>query len=333
MTMVGSKDEFIALMESAGYTVKWTDSYKYITYTCPNGMKVRDNKLHESKFLKESMQYEFAIRQQQSGTDQLGVQQAQSRVEVGASNNGHTSKGDDDDRYPTGMGMGKYKRFCTRIDALVRKNKCKIGLDFIVANRLQKTYNSQLTRDLIAHGDMEYPRGRGREPEKIDFLQRASDEMTINIKEWLEEYNRMLEEAKNKLPSMYLMATDHSIDGYEEFENRWNDYHQELEKFYELGILKRTEAVIGSGELQGAYSKKASFLITYLDAFEGTLEPLQKNYLKLKLFSDIFHKRNEITHKTLKFTPNGIEIYSDDKKIDIDCLSSGEKTILLCFID
>ena len=40
------------------------DSRKYITYTCPNGMKVRDNKLHESKFLKENMQYEFAIRQQ-----------------------------------------------------------------------------------------------------------------------------------------------------------------------------------------------------------------------------------------------------------------------------
>ena len=95
MTMVGSKDEFIALMESAGYTVKWSDSRKYITYTCPNGMKVRDNKLHESKFLKEYMQYEFTIRQQQSGANQLGVQEAESRVEVGASNNGHTSKGDD----------------------------------------------------------------------------------------------------------------------------------------------------------------------------------------------------------------------------------------------
>ena len=51
-------------MESEGYSVTWTDSRKYITYTCPNGMKVRDNKLHESKFLKENMQYEFAIRQQ-----------------------------------------------------------------------------------------------------------------------------------------------------------------------------------------------------------------------------------------------------------------------------
>ena len=64
MTRAASKEDFIRIMESCGYSVTWTDSRKYITYTCPNGMKVRDNKLHESKFLKENMQYEFAIRQQ-----------------------------------------------------------------------------------------------------------------------------------------------------------------------------------------------------------------------------------------------------------------------------
>lgn len=64
MTRAASKEDFIAIMESEGYSVTWTDSRKYITYTCPSGMKVRDNKLHESKFLKENMQYEFAIRQQ-----------------------------------------------------------------------------------------------------------------------------------------------------------------------------------------------------------------------------------------------------------------------------
>ena len=64
MTRAASKEDFIAIMESEGYSVTWTDSRKYNTYTCPSGMKVRDNKLHESKFLKENMQYEFAIRQQ-----------------------------------------------------------------------------------------------------------------------------------------------------------------------------------------------------------------------------------------------------------------------------
>lgn len=64
MTRAATKEDFISIMKSEGYSVTWTDSRKYITYTCPNGMKVRDNKLHESKFLKENMQYEFAIRQQ-----------------------------------------------------------------------------------------------------------------------------------------------------------------------------------------------------------------------------------------------------------------------------
>lgn len=64
MKRAASKAEFLSLMESLGYSVSWSDSRKYITYTCPNGMKVRDNKLHETKFLKENMEYEFAIRQQ-----------------------------------------------------------------------------------------------------------------------------------------------------------------------------------------------------------------------------------------------------------------------------
>ena len=187
---------------------------------------------------------------------------------------------DEDESYPTGMGMGKYRRFCLQIEALMRKNKCKANLDFIVANRLQKTYTSQSSRNMIAHGDIEYPRGRARETEKVDFLQRASEEMTKNIREWIDEYNRMVEEAKNKLPSMYLVADEHSDESFWQFETRWNKYHQELDKFYELGILKRAKAVIGSGELEEAYDKKSAFLMTYLDAFEETLEPLQKNYLK-----------------------------------------------------
>lgn len=57
-----SKEHFIQLMELEGYQVKWSDTRKYITYTCPNGMKCRDNKLHEEKYLKEVMTDEFRIR-------------------------------------------------------------------------------------------------------------------------------------------------------------------------------------------------------------------------------------------------------------------------------
>ena len=44
-----SHEHFIQLMELEGYKVNWSDTRKYITYTCPNGMKCRDNKLHEEK--------------------------------------------------------------------------------------------------------------------------------------------------------------------------------------------------------------------------------------------------------------------------------------------
>ena len=62
MRYAASKEEFISLMESEGYQVRWTDSRKNITYTTPEGMKCRDDRLHESKYMKEVMEYEFRIR-------------------------------------------------------------------------------------------------------------------------------------------------------------------------------------------------------------------------------------------------------------------------------
>ena len=49
-----------------GYKVTWTDERKYITFTCPNGMKCRDIRLHEEKYLKEVLEYEFTIRKRQA---------------------------------------------------------------------------------------------------------------------------------------------------------------------------------------------------------------------------------------------------------------------------
>ena len=54
-----NKAEFIKAMEDKGYKVNWTDTRKYITYTTPDGNKVRDNKLHDPKYLKEAMENGF----------------------------------------------------------------------------------------------------------------------------------------------------------------------------------------------------------------------------------------------------------------------------------
>ena len=62
MKYAADKDAFLSLMESEGYAVCWEDTRKYITYTTPDGLKCRDNKLHEEKYCKEAMEYEFRIR-------------------------------------------------------------------------------------------------------------------------------------------------------------------------------------------------------------------------------------------------------------------------------
>ena len=64
MRYAKTRDEFISLMRSEGYEVKWTDTRKSITYTTPTGMKCRDDRLHSDKYLKENLEYEFRIREE-----------------------------------------------------------------------------------------------------------------------------------------------------------------------------------------------------------------------------------------------------------------------------
>ena len=75
-----SKEQFIEFMESEGYSVKWTDSRKNITYTNKDGHACRDYRLHEKKYLKENMEYEFGIRKE---------------IITGAAQGGHEVKSDE----------------------------------------------------------------------------------------------------------------------------------------------------------------------------------------------------------------------------------------------
>ena len=62
MKYAADKDAFVSLMASEGCAVRWESTRKYITYTTPDSMKCRDNKLHEEKYCKEAMEREFRIR-------------------------------------------------------------------------------------------------------------------------------------------------------------------------------------------------------------------------------------------------------------------------------
>ena len=94
MSQAGSREEFCDLLTSAGYAVNWTDTRKYITFTCPNGQKVRDNKLHDNKYTKENLEHEFRIRKQLTDTDgQHSGSQPDGQAEIRIENNRADNRG------------------------------------------------------------------------------------------------------------------------------------------------------------------------------------------------------------------------------------------------
>lgn len=87
MKQAKSKKQFVFMMKQLGYGVRWEDSRKYITYTCPNGRKCRCAKLHGEKFSKEMMEHEFKIRREcLDGTEQI-------RLAGGRGNHAHGGSG------------------------------------------------------------------------------------------------------------------------------------------------------------------------------------------------------------------------------------------------
>ena len=70
MTRSSNKEDLIFNMERQGYFVKWTDTRKTITYTCPNGKSCRDDRLFGAKFSKVNMELEFDYRQQKNEIDE-----------------------------------------------------------------------------------------------------------------------------------------------------------------------------------------------------------------------------------------------------------------------
>ena len=95
------KKTFIQEMKKRGYGVTWTEERKYITYTCPNGKKCRGIKLHEDKYKKEMMEYEFAIRKQE--TDRLIAVATGAAQRGNLGNQGANSVSAHGVRHPGGM--------------------------------------------------------------------------------------------------------------------------------------------------------------------------------------------------------------------------------------
>ena len=82
MNRSGSRADFMREMQRLGYQITWTDERKYITFTCPNGMKCRDIRLHDEKYLKEVLEYEFTIRKQHTAELGNGYAEEEKRTDT-----------------------------------------------------------------------------------------------------------------------------------------------------------------------------------------------------------------------------------------------------------
>ncbi len=105
----GSQEDFIFRMKKCGYSMTWTQERKYITFTCPNGMKCRDSKLHHSKFRKDNIEHELHIRKQL--TDQLLSGQAGENEFPVHGNLAEGTLPSNSLRYPGGYADGTHEPF------------------------------------------------------------------------------------------------------------------------------------------------------------------------------------------------------------------------------
>lgn len=65
MELAVSREDFICKLNDLGYGVEWSDSRKYITFTDPDGHKIRNRKLYpQSMFTKEALENRFALNKQ-----------------------------------------------------------------------------------------------------------------------------------------------------------------------------------------------------------------------------------------------------------------------------
>ena len=174
MKYAADKDAFVSLMASEGYAVRWESGRKYITYTTPDGLKCRDNKLHEEKYCKEAMEHEFRIRAEfakrkfhRAAKIDGGIEADESAEQRAAAN----SAADPAHCDPVRSAVGD-----EQADGAGRRNKLGAGGNSESNPRSESTHRPDTGAE-VAHGDAEITdrdeqtAGTGWEPEREVFLQ------------------------------------------------------------------------------------------------------------------------------------------------------------------
>ena len=172
MKYAADKDAFVSLMESEGYAVRWESGRKYITYTTPDGMKCRDNKLHEEKYCKEAMEHEFRIRAELIKRTFRRAEETDGGIEADESAELRAAAATD----PAHCDPMRSAAGDEQADGAGRRNKLGAGGNSEDPARAETTHRPDAGAE-VAHGDAEIAdgdeqvAGTGWESEREIFLQ------------------------------------------------------------------------------------------------------------------------------------------------------------------
>ena len=177
MKCAADKDAFVSLMASEGYAVRWESGRKYITYTTPDGMRCRDNKLHEEKYCKEAMEHEFRIRAKLVQRKFHRATEIDGGIETDESDEQRTAgRATDNPTHCDPVRSAADDKQAGKADG---RNKLGAGGNSEYTARTEAARRSDAGTE-IAHGDAEIAdrdeqaAGTGWEPEREVFLQMDS---------------------------------------------------------------------------------------------------------------------------------------------------------------
>ncbi|MBR0191273.1 MAG: ATP-binding protein [Thermoguttaceae bacterium] len=218
----------------------------------------------------------------------------------------------------------------------VQKLITDIPITFISANRISDFF-VLFPKDTRYFPRFRYPELMDEFDERFD----RSDPLAIVSREFIEilrkcnsNYQARLSEAKDKLPNAFLQAqgAESKFKDFEEFKQAWNGYQEKLTRFKNAGLIGASDdRNLNISSLDDAYKNNRKFLETYISVFGSTVNAYEDIYQKIDLFSKILNKRNELTHKVVKFSENGIQMEFQGEPLDLNCLSSGEKNDFVMF--
>lgn len=233
-----------------------------------------------------------------------------------------------------------YLNFTSRAISIIntlREYDCFVDISFISADRLhvveQKRYVGDPARNDFAHRfDLELPFDDEPEPRDRDSLTVAQEKLTNLLNDVNEKYNDKQSNAKDVLLFKYLIEGKKEYT-LEEVQDKWKRYIHNLKKYKEIGLIKDVSFLVEPEQIPQYYENKGQFLSTYVDIFLGTLEPLEEQYSRLKLFRKIFNERNKVTQKEIRYENREIVLYVRGEKLPLSVLSSGEKHDFVMFFN